>query len=285
MTYSYQTHYVNLGHNNRIAYIDEGAGEKTLLFIHGLANYAMVWKKNIEVLKQSYRCIALDLPGNGLSAKADDAYGIGMYADAVYHFVDKLGLSHLTLVGHSMGGQVAMAALLRQPHMAQKLVLCAPAGLEHFTAMEKSLYFNGLRILGFLSTDENSLRHVIENSFYRYQAQGEQMIRDLNAIMKTYKLNLYRKMVELSIKSMLDEPVDERLEELRLPALVLFGRNDGLIPNRLLHHMTTEQLARDAVKRMPHAQMDIFADCGHFVQWEKADEVNRAIEGFVGKGR
>lgn len=59
-------------------YIDEGEGD-TFLFIHGLATYALSWRRNIDELKKSYRCIAVDLPGNGLSDRADYPYGISFF--------------------------------------------------------------------------------------------------------------------------------------------------------------------------------------------------------------
>jgi pimeloyl-ACP methyl ester carboxylesterase len=55
----------------KINYIDEGTGTTTLLMIHGLANYALGWKRNISELRKYYRCIAIDLPGNGLSEPGD----------------------------------------------------------------------------------------------------------------------------------------------------------------------------------------------------------------------
>lgn len=279
--YSYDTHFIDLPNNCRVAYVDEGAGERTLLFIHGLANYAMVWRKNIEYLKKYYRCIALDLPGNGLSDQNEHRFTMKFFAQSVTDFIDAMDLKNVAIVGHSMGGQIAMTALLSEPHCANMLVLCAPAGFEAFSVIEKTMYYSTVHIMDFLSSEEHSLRTTIENSFYHHRKQGEDVINELTGLMKTYKLSYYRKMVEACIRSMLEEPVLNKLPQLTHKTLVLFGTHDAFIPNKLLHHTSTEKIGREGVAKMPNARLHMLPDCGHFVQWEKADDVNREIVMFL----
>ncbi len=126
-TYPYKTYYAELPGNCRVAYIDEGTGPCTLLMVHGLANYALAWQKNVDYLKQYYRCIAIDLPGNGLSDQEDHPFTMNFFADTVFHFIQSLGLENVCLTGHSMGGQVSLMALLKYPNCASKLALVAPA--------------------------------------------------------------------------------------------------------------------------------------------------------------
>lgn len=281
VTYPYKTHHIALPGNCNIAYIDEGRGEQTILFIHGLANYAMVWQKNIEHLKRNYRCIAIDLPGNGLSDKNEHDFSIHFFAECVYEFIKAMGLKRLCIAGHSMGGQVAMRLLIDHPNCADKLVLCAPAGFEEFTAFDKTVFFAGYHLFDLVASEEGMLRKTIEHSFYHHHTQAESVIKELTDIMKTYKLNYYRKMVDACIKGMIEEPVLDELGQLQLPTLILFGMHDALIPNKLLHHYSPEQLARDAVKKFPSATLELFANCGHFLQWEKAEEVNGSIAKFL----
>ena len=285
VAYPYKTHHIALPGDCEIAYIDEGKGQRTLLFIHGLANYALVWKKNIDYLKQYYRCIAIDLPGNGLSDKNEHPYSMAFFAECVKNFIKALGLKNLCIAGHSMGGQIAMTTVMNYPECAEKLVLCAPAGFEEFSSFDKTLYYSTIHLYDFISSEEHTLRQTIENSFYHHHHQGESMVKELVEIMKTYKLNYYRKMIEACIKGMLEEPVCNRLQLIKQATLVLFGRNDALIPNKLLHHSSTEKIATDAVRKMPFGTLEILPDCGHFIQWEKADDVNRNIIFFLEGGR
>ena len=280
--YPYNTKTITLPGNCEISYIDEGTGARTLVFIHGLANYALVWKKNIDYLKQYYRCIAIDLPGNGLSDRNEHEFTMDFFAESVYNLIVALGLLNVCIVGHSMGGQVAITTVIKYPECANALVLCAPAGFEEFTDMEKTLYHSTLQMIDFISSDEHSLRSTINHSFYRKQPHVEHMIKELVEIMKTYKPQNYKKMLDGCIKSMLAHQVHDKLQLIKQKTLVIFGKEDALIPNRLIHHISTEQLAIDAVKQIPVARLKMIPDCGHFVHWEKADEVNSFISGFLG---
>lgn len=282
ITYPYKTKSVELPGNCNITYIDEGKGPQTLLFIHGLANYAPVWKKNIDYLKQYYRCIAIDLPGNGLSDKNEHKFSMEFFADSVFHFVQALALNNPTIAGHSMGGQIALTLALKYPDCTDRLVLCAPAGFEQFSPMEISMYHSALHLIDYISSDENNLRKTIENSFYHHPTQGESIVTELAGILKTYKPNYYKKMIDACITSMLQDSVYGKLSLVKQHTLVIFGKHDALIPNRLIHHLSTEKLAADAVKQMPDAKLYIIPDCGHFVQWEQADKVNELVVAFVG---
>ena len=261
--------------------MEAGSGERTLVFIHGLANYAPVWVRNIEYLRQYCRCIAIDLPGNGLSDKNEHKFSMAFFAESVANFIAALDLKNVCIVGHSMGGQVAITTLLKYPGCANALILCAPAGFEKFTAIEKSMYKNMMHLIEFVTTDELSLRKTIETSFFKPQPQVDKIVKELVAIMKTYKGNYYKKMVEACIMSMLEDSVHDRLPQLLTPTFVIFGSKDALIPNKLIHHITTEKLALEAVKLIPGGQLKMIPDCGHFVQWEKADEVNKTIKEYL----
>ncbi len=281
ITYPYPTHHIALPGNCNIAYIDEGKGDKTLLFVHGLANYAMVWQKNIEYLKQFYRCIAIDLPGNGLSDQNPHDFTMKFFADAVHNFIGAMGLKNLCLVGHSMGGQVALNVMYRHPGCAQSLVLCAPAGIEVFTALDKTMYYSAMHLFDFVSSEEHALTQTIENSFYKFPAQANSVINDLKALMRTYQSNYYRKMIEACVKGMIEDNVHTHLGKIEVPTLIIFGNRDALIPNRLIHHITTESLATSAAKKIPHSHLVLIPDCGHFVQWEKGEDVNVNIIHFL----
>jgi len=272
---------IRLSNGHEVAYIDEGKGDKTLVFIHGLATYSLSWKKNIEYLKNYYRCIAIDLPGNGYSDRYDQDYSINFFAGAVYDFMMQLQLTNIYLVGHSMGGQIAMTLLINQPECAKGLILCAPAGFEQFSEFEKSMYHNTIKLLDNFSTDENSLKKTIRSSFYNYPPQADEMVNDLVAILKNHSVKSYRKMIDGCIAGMLREPVFNELDQIQQPTLIMYGERDALIPNKMIHPTTTRQIAEEGIRKMPHATLEMVPQCGHFLQWERADVVNRLIKEFV----
>ncbi|MBA3829733.1 MAG: alpha/beta hydrolase [Taibaiella sp.] len=275
-------HKITLPCSSTVAYTDEGSGNTTLLFIHGLANYSLSWRKNTEELKKSYRCIAIDLPGNGFSDHTDRPYTMSFFANVIYELIIALQLKNVCLVGHSMGGQIAITTVLNHPGVVKALVLCAPSGFETFSSFEKTMYQASVQFFNMFASDEQSLRQTIENSFYHYPRQADEMIDDLLLLMKEYPSQLYRKMVEGSITGMLNEPVFSSLGKINIPTLVIFGEKDALIPNTLLHPGSPRKLATDTTKLIPGAKLKMVPDCGHFVQWEKAGEVNKYIQQFAG---
>lgn len=277
----YQTDKVTLSNGCNIAYIDEGQGDTTLLFVHGLAMYGHSWVLNIAYLKQYYRCIAIDLPGNGYSDNCDHTYGINFYSGCVYDFMQKLGLKNAVLVGHSMGGQICINLVANQPDAAQKLVLCAPAGLETFNGLQRSVYKGTINFLDLFSSEENSLRKVVRTSFYQYPEQTEEMLQELIGIMHDEPIGRYRKTIEECINGMLDEPVYDKLVLLEPPVLIIYGERDALIPNRLIHPITTRKLAEDAIKHIANGRLEMIPQCGHFLQLEKPSKVNHLIREFA----
>lgn len=282
MFIKYEVRKQRLSNGCEMAYIDEGKGDTTLLMVHGLANYCGVWVKNIEGLKQHYRCIAIDLPGNGYSDGGDYPYGINFFSGCVYDFMLKLNLQKVVPVGHSMGGQVLLNLVINHPTVCDKLVLCAPAGFETFSQMERTLYKTSIHFFDFFSTEENSLRKIVKTSFYQYPEYAEGMLQELVELMHRQPVSQYRKMVETCIDSMMEEPVYEQLHTIQQEVLVIYGERDALIPNRLIHHTTTKAMAEQAVAKMPNARLEMLSGCGHFVQLEKPGLVNEFIREFVG---
>lgn len=282
ISYPYPVQYQKILHDAvNIAYVDEGAGDTVILFVHGLGHSLLGWSKNIEYLKEYYRCVAIDLPGNGLSSTGDYPYSMHFFAQALRDFIEKKQLRNVYLAGHSMGGQISLSFSLLYPEMIKGLILCAPAGFETFNEWEKSLYRNTMYFVDLVSNEENSLRKAIQNSFYIMPDNAPAFTQQLVDLMKLQDRNHYRNMIERCIHAMLDEPVFDRFKEIQLPVLILFGERDNLIPNRFIHPVSTKSIAEAAAQHFPNSEVHIISQCGHFLQWEKAAQVNGYIRGFV----
>jgi pimeloyl-ACP methyl ester carboxylesterase len=264
-----------------MAYTDEGKGDKTILFIHGLGHSHSAWSQNISYLSQYFRCIAIDLPGNGLSSAGDYPYGMNFFAESVAEFIAARQLQQVSVAGHSMGGQVAMTLALKYPDIMKGLVLCAPAGFEQFNDWEKNLYRSTMFFVDLISNEENSLRKTIQNSFYILPDNAQEVIRELIGQMRLQDRQQYRRMIEMCINGMLDEPVYHKLEEIKVPTLIVFGEKDSMIPNRFIHPVTTRQLAEAATAKFPDAILEMLPLCGHFLQWEKPVQLNGLIRHFL----
>lgn len=281
--YPYTVNFCDIGNNIKIAYGDEGNGKDVLLFVHGLANYGPVWYNNITELKNNFRCIVVDLPGNGLSSRGDYPHTMFFYAECLAKFIEKLKLTEVNIVGHSMGGHVSIVLALRYPHLINKLILVAPSGFEHFTPNERLMLKGFLNIGNYLVSDKISLKTAIENSFFNLNKEWVQnVLGDLNGLIDAFGSTQWQKMVFANINAMLDEQVSMFLEHISQPTLVVFGNNDLLIPNKLIHFsLTSKSLAEHASSLIKNCELKLFEDCGHLVQIEKLNLFNAALRDFV----
>ena len=264
-----------------LAYIEAGEGE-TLLFVHGLASYLPVWTKNLEGLHKYYQCLALDLPGHGLSTSGDYPYDIPFYAGVLEKFIQEKVPGKVVLIGHSMGGQISLYYALRNPEKLSHLVLVAPAGFETFSPAEQLVLkqFATSGIMG--SSQYLKILLNLKNYFHRLSkeeyAKLQEFSRDFYSRADNPGLG---RILSRSLKGMMDYPVFQDLPNLRLPTLVFFGKKDNLIPNRLLHQESTENLARRCTDRIPGARLELWEDCGHFLQYEAPSRFNIALYKFL----
>src|SRR5262249_47883068 len=106
--YPFEHRWFTLGSGARVHYVDEGTGP-TLLFVHGTPTWSFEWREQIKALAPSFRCVALDLVGMGLSDRpADFAYTPEAHAAALSEFVNGLDLQDFTLIVHDFGGPIGL---------------------------------------------------------------------------------------------------------------------------------------------------------------------------------
>jgi pimeloyl-ACP methyl ester carboxylesterase len=115
-------------HGNRISYYSAGAGP-VLLLVHGIASNAETWLPSIPLLARQYTVIAPDLPGHGDSDKPPGDYSLGSLASTLRDLLVVLGHERATIVGHSLGGGVAMQFSYQFPERTERLVLVSSGGL------------------------------------------------------------------------------------------------------------------------------------------------------------
>ncbi len=281
LPYPFEMKKIDIGDDIEIAYADLGGGKETLIFIHGLGSYAPAWKKNLEDLQKDYRCIAVDLPGYGKSSKGNYEGSMRFFANSIIRLMDKLNLKNAVLAGHSMGGQIAITAALAYPERVSKLILIAPAGLETFHKGEKQWFREVLTTDAVKLTTVEQIRSNIGWNFYRFPAEAEFMISDRIAMRKCEDFNAYAYIIPKCVEGMVDEPVFDHLADVKQPALVIFGKQDNLIPNRFLNGGHTEKYAREGSEKMPNARLEMIDEAGHFVMFEKSEAVNRLVREFL----
>ena len=282
LQYPYAVKHQQINDETQLAYMEEGpANAPVLLFIHGLGSYAPAWKQNIATLSAQYRCIAIDLPGYGQSSKGAYSGSMTAFAAAVAKFIEAKQLGAVTVVGHSMGGQIAMTLAVTRPELVQRLVLAAPAGFETFSPGEKEWFRTGLSAKGTRLTPAKQIVQNYHGNFYNMPAEADFMIRDRLAMRTAAEFEWYCYIIPESVKGMVNEPIFNRMPEIKQPVLVVFGENDELIPNRFMHGGTTRSVAERGMAQLPNARLVMVPKAGHFVQFEGHRQFNEAVKDFV----
>jgi pimeloyl-ACP methyl ester carboxylesterase len=264
-----------------IAYTDEGSSENVLLFIHGLGSYLKAWGKNIPELKKKFRCIAVDLPGYGKSSKQIHSGEVSFYTEVVSGFIKKLKLKNVTLVGHSMGGQISISFALNYKDQISNLVLVAPAGFETFTMADIELIKKLVSPEMIYKISDQQVRLNYQINFYKMPLEAESMITDRRAIKNDEEFFNHCSVVSNSLLGLLNAPVFNRLKEITIPTMVLFGLEDSLIPNRSFHRLTTKEVAEVGATQIKNSKLVLIEKCGHFLQYEKPDKFNSEIISFL----
>jgi len=266
-----------------IAYIDEGRGEQTLLLIHGLGTNAKGWQRNIPELSKQYRVIALDLPGYGKSSKDHYPFSMSFHAGTAAGLLAELNIDQAVWVGHSMGGQIAMTAALEQPDRVEALVLLSTAGFEAFEEGEGDWMRNAVTPKFVAESSTRQIARNLHSNFQKTPDEADFFITDRLQIRGAEGFDLYCYAVWQNVCGMLDGPVMDRLDEITQPTLIVFGENDGLIPNPYLHAGFTSKIAEFGQQSITGSDLVLIPSCGHMTMFEKPDEVNAAVRTFVDK--
>jgi pimeloyl-ACP methyl ester carboxylesterase len=260
----------------RISILSAGRGEPVLC-IHGLGGTKASFLPTVAALADSYRVIALDLPGSGESDKPIGApYDAAWFARAVFETMDALGLERTHLVGNSMGGRVAIEAGLIERERIGGLVLLSPAlawlrGRRWAPVVRVLRPELGLIQLAPRPVVEGMVRRLIPGAADGWAAAG------VDEFLRSYLTPRGRAAFYAAARNIyLDEPHGDngfwsRLAELSPEALFVWGRRDNLVPIAFMKH----------VERTLTQARHVELDCGHVPQLERPRETHAAIRDFL----
>lgn len=269
-------------HGDRIAYRDAGEGE-VLLLIHGMAGSSATWRAVMPQLSKKFRVVAPDLLGHGESAKPRGDYSLGAFAVWLRDFLDELGVSQATVVGHSLGGGVAMQFVYQHPDYCQRLILISSGGLGPDVGLILRLLSapGAEAVLPIIApppvlTVGNKLRSWLSNAGIQSPRGAE--------LWSAYS-SLSDRQTRQSFLRTLRSVVDYRgqavsaLNRLQLrgdlPAMAIWGERDTIIP---VDHAYAAHEAR------ADTRLEVLPGVGHFAQVEAPTHVVELIEDFMATG-
>jgi len=253
-------------HGNLVRYAEAGAdsGGPLVVLVHGIASRAKQWEQVMGALGETCHVLAPDLLGHGESAKPRGDYSLGAHACGVRDLLAALGHDQVTLVGHSLGGGIAMQFAYQFPERAQRLALVDAGGL----GPEVSVFLRAATLPG-----SELVLPVIANSWVRrigsqvgdlLASAGVPVSPGVTAALQGYASlgdPATREAFVHTARSVLDvwgQRVDARDRlylAADLPLLVVWGARDAIIP---LHHGTA------LTAGLPDARLEVFERSGHF---------------------
>lgn len=280
--YGFTTHQIDID-SIKINYVDKGVG-KPILMIHGLGGNASHWKKTIESLSANNRCIAIDLPGYGGTSIVNSVESnevLAFYAKVSAQIIKSLQLKNVTVMGHSMGGQVAMILALQEPILISELILVAPAGLETFTENEAALLLKYATPSLYELQDSSTIVRNYKANFYKSNAETDRLIQERFELKKCSSFKNYCAQIAKGVQGMLASPVKTGLHLIKQKTLIVFGENDALIPNKLLHPTLTVKDIAAIGNQIPAVKIEMITEAGHLLQLDQPAALIKLLKNFL----
>ncbi len=261
-----------------VNYIDVGAGP-TVFMVHGLSGNWMNWLENIPQLAREHRVIAMDLPGFGRSPLPKAELTIGLYCDVLIAMMHKLDIETATFVGNSMGGQIVTKLSLEHPELVDRLVLVSPAGVTIDIARNPQvlwvlktfgwLYTAGARSASFGSdplSKSAPLRRALLGVVCRYPERlpGPLVQRQL--------VGAGTAGFAPAVHAIGNCDLQDELERVDVPTLLIWGRNDRIIPSGDLRLWSRDVEDSEAI---------IYEDTGHVAMFERPARFNADVNAFL----
>ncbi len=258
----------------RIHFNDAGSGE-AIMMLHGSGPGATGWSnfnRNVDALAEKNRVLVVDMPGWGKSDPREKGISfMAWFAEKMVGLMDALDVPKVSLIGNSLGGAVAMKMALEYPDRCDKIVgMGAPIGFNMFG----DSFTPGIRdIIGFYEGDGPSMEKL--------QSFAQKFVFDPSLLTD----DLLQQRLEASMKFVDNPPMrigagdsleplwrDPRLGSLPHDVLLIWGREDKVVPlDRGLSVLSV----------IPKARLMVIPQCGHWAQYEHADEFNRVVGDFI----
>lgn len=252
-----------------ISYIDEGAiNAPTIIFIHGFPLNKLMWEKQIEILKKTYRVIAYDIRGHGNSDGGDDDFSIELFVNDLICLMDALEIDKIILCGFSMGGYIALNAVENYPERFNALILCdTNCTDDKLEAKENRMKaIESIKEKGLDQYAEISLEKLFAAISISKQIEEIAIVREM--ILKTPKQSLYRTLHALAER----KETCTKLHEIKLQVLILVGREDVITP---------PDVAISMQKKISGSTIHIIENAGHLSNMENSKEFNNHLSEFL----
>lgn len=236
---------------------------KPLLILHGwmasINAMAPIWR----YFQNSRKVIVLDFPGQGGASKEPPiSWGVPEYGEMVKHFMEKLGLKKVDVIGHSFGGRVIIYLASKYPEIFDKIILTDAAGIKPKMTFKKWIRIKSYKMGKFfikLVTPKNRYEEKINELRKKYGSS------DYAAISSAVMRETFNKVISLDLS--------DKLKDIKNPTLLMWGENDIDTPL---------YMAKKMEKDIKDSGLVILKGAGHFSYIDSPNEYNLIVENFLG---
>ena len=271
-------------HGDRVAYRIAGEGP-VILLVHGITSDSTVWERVMPGLARTHTVLAPDLPGHGTSDKPKGDYSLGAHACCLRDLMLTLGYDRATLVGHSLGGGIAMQFSYQFPDMCERLVLVDSGGLgREVSLLLRAASLPGAELVLPLLAASRLLDAgarvggLMNRVGLRLGTDLEQMARGHNTLSDAASRAAFLH----TLRAVVD-PAGQRVDATNrlylaelVPLLMIWGERDSIIP---VSH------GRAAHARLPSSRLAVLERSGHFPQLDEPECFLDVMLDFIAETR
>lgn len=267
-------HFIELG-GRLTHYVEQGEGDPVIL-LHGIFFDSCIWEKNIDALADTFHVYALDLWGSGYSTRDHMAHDYDHYAHELRLFMERLHIRRASLVGQCLGASTAVHFAVTHPTYVERLLLVAPGGVSAKLPLRaRALALSGIGQLLLSMKSDTVRRRALEDLFFY---EGSQLSEaDFAHATRFHKIRGTSPILVQQLRQAFFEKLTDdlyRLDELRIPVLLVWGRQDKLSP--VSDAAVVQEILEDA-------QLEVIDQAGHVPNWEADEAFNElAIEFLKG---
>jgi pimeloyl-ACP methyl ester carboxylesterase len=270
-------HRIDVGGARDVNYVEMGPRSgKALLMVHGLSGSWPNWLENIPHFAREHRVIAPDLPGFGDSPMPDWEISVEAFGRFIFDFCDALDVQSATIVGNSMGGFIAAETAVQQPGRFEKLVLVSAAGISHVRMRRQPAEVAarmGIATAPLLlrAVDRGIRRPGLRQALFGGLFYSPNRL-PTELLWECFHHGNGRPGVLPAVRGLVGYDILDRLEDVEVPTLIVWGRNDHVVP------------PNDAIgygRRLHNSRTVIFDKTGHLPMAERPVRFNRVLETFL----
>ncbi len=250
---------------NKIRYLEEDGSDGNVLLIHGLGASAERWTQVIPHLSKKYHVIALDLIGYGFSDKPSVDYTPAFFSQFIFDFLNTIGITKTSMIGSSLGGQIATECAITQSKMIKKIVLVSPSGI-----MKQSTPTLDAYMLAALYPTQDGTKTAFQMMAGIRKEIDSDTINGFIQRMTLPNAKMAFMSTILGIRNAV--PLSERLAKISAPTLVVWGKQDTLIPIAY---------SKDFVSSIKNCQFVEMESSGHTPYVEEPEKFSEIVLKFL----